>query len=84
MMPLVIFSLSMPIFLFVKQQWATRLLQLCLVLGAVEWLRTASIFVSIRQDMGMPWIRLALILGGVSIFTALSALPLAKLDKKTD
>lgn len=82
--PMVILSLNLPFLLFIKQQWATRLLQLCMILGAVEWLRTLFFMVTERQNMGEPWLRLVLILGGVSLFTALSALPLIKKGPKTD
>jgi hypothetical protein len=58
----------------VPKRWAARMLQAALLLGAAEWIRTASAFVSQRQADGRPWIRLALILGGVALVSALSAL----------
>ncbi len=58
----------------VPRRWAARALQAALLIGAAEWIRTAAFFVSQRQTEGRPWIRLAVILGGVALFSALSAL----------
>jgi hypothetical protein len=58
----------------VPKRWAARALQAALLVGAAEWVRTAAFFVSQRQGEGRPWIRLACILGGVALISALSAL----------
>ncbi len=60
--------------LFVRASWAARVLQAALVLGALEWLRTAAALIAVRQSMGQPYTRLALILGAVALATALCAL----------
>lgn len=57
----------------VPRAWAARILQAALVAGAIEWLRTLALFASERMSMGQPWMRLALILGAVALFTAASA-----------
>ncbi len=59
---------------FVRRPWAARALQVALVAGAVEWIRSAAELVALRESMGQPWTRLAIILGAVALFTALSAL----------
>jgi hypothetical protein len=59
---------------FVRRQWAARTLQAALLLGTAEWLRTTAFFVHLRQSLGQPWTRLAVILGAVALLTALSAL----------
>lgn len=56
--------------------WVRRVLLLVLPLLAARWIWTASQFVQIRQFMDQPWHRLAAILLGVALFTALAALPL--------
>jgi len=43
----------------------------------VEWLATAVRLVISRQDQGLPWLRLSLILGLVALCTLLSALSLS-------
>ena len=53
--------------------WAARVAQVTLVLGAGEWVRAALVYIAARQESGMDWHRLALILGGVALFTLLSA-----------
>jgi hypothetical protein len=60
--------------LFVPRRRAARTIQAALVLGAIEWLRLTVGLVLARQATGVPFLRLALILGGVALFTAISAL----------
>jgi len=60
--------------LFIKKSWVPRLFQLLLVLGALEWLRTLYFIAAIRMSIEEPWTRLAIILGTVTLFTALSGL----------
>ena len=54
--------------------WAARLVQLGLMVGAIEWVRTALGLVQQRMVSGQPWRRLALILAVVALFTAAAAL----------
>jgi hypothetical protein len=58
----------------VPRRWAVRVAQLGLAAGAVEWARATWAFAEVRAAMGLPWLRLVLILGGVALFTLLSAL----------
>lgn len=60
--------------LFIRAPWAARVLQAALAIGALEWIRTAAALVAVRQSMGQPYTRLAIILGGVALATALCAL----------
>lgn len=60
--------------LLVRKPWVARILQAALLLGAVEWLRTLATFAAIRMSLGQPYLRMALILGAVALFTALAAL----------
>jgi hypothetical protein len=71
---LVVLCLALPVLLVARRAWATRLLQGLLLLGALEWVRTLAALARTRQAMGEPWERMAVILGGVAAFTALSAL----------
>ena len=70
----VIICIILIIFIFIKQNWAARLIQIGLMFGSIEWIRTLLFFAEKRQDAGEPWIRLAVILGVVALFTGLSAL----------
>ena len=67
-------SLALILFLFVKQHWVPRLLQLALLLGAIEWVVTLVSVAQMRIEFGMPWTRMAIILGTVALFTLLSGL----------
>ncbi len=55
--------------LLVRQKWPVRIVQTLLFIGSIEWIRTLVILVSGRQGAGMPWVRMAFILGSLSLFT---------------
>ena len=57
-----------------RRPWVPRMLQLGLLLGAVEWLWSGAWLVQQRLALGQPWKRLALILLVVALCTAASAL----------
>ncbi len=71
---LVLISLAIAFILLIHRPWVARLVQIALVVGGLEWLRALVGLISIRQATGAPWGRLVLILGGVAILTACSAL----------
>ena len=64
--------LVFPVLLFFTKPWAARIVQLYLIIASLEWLRTLFVFASRRIAESMSWTRLAVILGGVAIFTAAS------------
>jgi hypothetical protein len=59
--------------LFVRRLWAARLLQLALLAGAFEWVRTLAQLLPARRAAGEPWVRLVAILGGVALVAVLGA-----------
>jgi len=66
--------LSLPFVLFFRRRWIDRAVQVMLLAGAFEWFLTIKAIIDVRQMMGLPYVRMALILGGVTLFTALSGL----------
>ena len=66
-------SLALLPLLAVPRPWAARTLQVSLVLGAVEWLRTLALLAAARIAAGQPYLRLALILAVVAALTLLAA-----------
>jgi len=68
----IIALLTIPL-LLLKRRWVARFAQLFLLLGALEWLRTTAALVAERNALGMAWTRMALILGGIALFTGASA-----------
>ena len=60
--------------LAVPRLWAARLLQVALLLGAAEWVRTLIVLARIRVEQGLPATRLVIILSVVALLTAASAL----------
>ena len=72
--PLVLICLLIPLLLLVKNKWSVISIQLLLILGSLEWVRTIYIIVLERMAEGKPWTRLVVILAFVALFTASSAL----------
>ena len=60
--------------LFVRRAWVARLVQVALVLGALEWLLTLYRLVQVRAALGEPIVRMVIILGVVVAVTLGSAL----------
>lgn len=73
-LPLVALCLGAPVLLFLGRRWALAAARALLVLGAIEWVRTLTTIAMRRQSEGAPWIRMALILGAVALFTLGSAI----------
>jgi hypothetical protein len=71
---LAVVSLGFPLILLVPRPWVARVVQLALLLGALEWVRATVAIALRRQSAGEPWTRMAVILGSVALVTALSAL----------
>lgn len=71
---LTVACLGLPLLLPVRRPWVPRTFQVLLLLGALEWLRTLYVFAAMRIAFDQPWGRLAIILGAVALFTALSGL----------
>lgn len=63
----------LPFLLVGARRPAVRAVQLVLVVGAAEWLRTVVQLVAARREAGLPHLRLAAILGAVAALTALAA-----------
>lgn len=72
--PLIFLPVVLLGLLFLRQPWVANLTRVVLALASLEWLRTAVVLILQRQSLGMPWGRLAVILGAVSLFTLASAL----------
>ena len=60
--------------LALRRRWAARVVQVALLLGAVEWVLTLTALYQERVAAGRPALRMSLILGGVAVLTALAAL----------
>jgi len=74
MFPLVLVSLALPFLLLIKRAWAARSIQVLLLLGAAEWIRSMFGYIEVRKSIGEDWTRLAIILGAVALLTACAGL----------
>lgn len=64
--------LLLPLILLSKKEWVMRLYQSLLVCGSLIWMHRTIELVDMRTHQGRDWLRLAIILGAVSLFTLVS------------
>jgi hypothetical protein len=70
----VVFCLALPVAAVASKNRAVlRAWQFLLGLGCALWIYNAVVFGRERLASGEPWLRMALILGAVSLFTGVSA-----------
>lgn len=60
--------------LFVKRKSSIWILQIALLLGSAEWVRSTLKYIEIRKQIDDDWTRLAIILFSVALFTLISGL----------
>jgi len=70
----VIGALLLIALLIVRRPWVARLMQVVLILGALEWVRTLYELVQVRAADGQPFGRMMVILGIIAVVTFCSAL----------
>ena len=72
--PLLALAIGIAAILPIRRRWVPRVVQIALILGGAEWVRTTVALASARDAAGQSWIRLAAILGAVALFTMCSGL----------
>ena len=70
----VIGSVLLIVLLIVRRPWVARLIQIALVVGTLEWIRTLYELVQLRVALGEPFARMLIILSVVAAVTLCSAL----------
>jgi hypothetical protein len=60
--------------LFIRQVWSVRAIQALLLLGGIEWVISMLRYITERKANGEDWVRLAIILSVVALFTIVSGL----------
>ena len=79
----VLVCIAMPaIAAWTRARWALRGVQQLLALGSVSWVVTALRIGAERRAAGEPWLRMALILGTVSVLSAASAIWLFRCSRR--
>lgn len=74
MLPAVVVSLIIPFLLLIRKPWIARSIQILLLLGALEWIRSMFGYIQVRKEIGDDWGRLAIILLTVALLTACAGL----------
>ena len=62
-------SILAPLLLLIKKRWILFLMQWLAYSGAIVWMYTTFILVQQRLMAGSPWVRMLLILSGVTVLT---------------
>ncbi len=75
---LALVCLLLPLLLLIRKRWVADIFQILLITGAIIWFESMFGYIQLRQETGRPWVRLAIILGAVAVFTGLSALVFRK------
>ena len=73
LMPLAALAILLAGLLAVRRPWASRTLQVVLAVAVIEWILTTVGLAQLRLRHDEPYVRLAVILGSVTLFTALAA-----------
>lgn len=63
-------TVLLPFLLFFRRGWAVRVEQVWLSIGTLMWVGSARHVILDRQAHGQPFLRVALILGAVTLFSA--------------
>jgi len=74
MPPAVVVSLLIPFLLLIRKPWIARSVQILLLLGALEWIRSMFGYIQVRKEIGEDWGRLAIILVTVAVLTVCAGL----------
>jgi hypothetical protein len=74
LVPLAALAILLAGLLAVPRPWASRTLQVILAVAVIEWILTTVGLAQLRRRHDEPYLRLAVILGSVTLFTALAAL----------
>ena len=74
LLPLAALSILAIALLAVPRRWAARALQIVLFVAAIEWALTATALAQMRAAHDEPYLRLLIILGSVTVLTAIAAL----------
>lgn len=70
---LVVILLLSPLLLLLKKPVSARIVQVILLLGSVEWIRTIVMTVRFRIHIQQPWGRYMIIMGSVTFLTIAAA-----------
>lgn len=62
-------SILVPLLLLIKKRWMLLFVQWVAYSGAIVWIQTTFSLVQQRRMAGVPWVRMLLILSGVTVLT---------------
>ncbi len=66
--------LFLPLLLLIKRRWVLIVLQIFTYGGVLVWFYTLYVLINERMSLGIPWVRMAIILAVVIIITLISGL----------
>jgi len=75
--------LLLPLLLGVRRAWSVWVLRGALAVVGLWWVRILAAIAAERRSLGEPWLRMALILGGVALVAWISILALPRPGRET-
>ena len=64
---------ALPLLLLVRKKWSDMILAVSISITVPVWIHTTLGIIAVRKAAEIPWLRMAIILGGVAIFSLITA-----------
>ncbi|MEN8208808.1 MAG: hypothetical protein ABFR50_06120 [Candidatus Fermentibacteria bacterium] len=65
--------LALPLLLLVRKKWSDIVLAISVLITVPVWIHTTMGIIAVRKAAEMPWLRMAIILGAVALFSLFTA-----------
>ncbi len=64
---------ALPLLLLVRKKWSDMILAVSISITVPVWIHTTLGIIAVRKAAEIPWLRMAIILGGVALFSLITA-----------
>ncbi len=64
---------ALPLLLLVRKKWSDMILAVSVLITVPVWIHTTLGIIADRKAAEIPWLRMAIILGGVALFALIAA-----------
>ena len=64
---------ALPLLLLVRNKWSDMILAVSISITVPVWIHTTLGIIAVRKAAEIPWLRMAIILGGVALFSLITA-----------
>ncbi|RKZ07683.1 hypothetical protein DRQ25_10975 [Candidatus Fermentibacteria bacterium] len=64
---------ALPLLLLIRKKWSDMILAVSISITVPVWIHTTLNIIAVRKAAEIPWLRMAIILGGVALFSLIAA-----------